>query len=122
MNVKHTAALGSLQSSHCVTVHLGLFILSFQFISLHNNDPKEGRHFANTIWLNFDEGFESLWQMGAFCMAACKGGGAGGDEKSRTEHAWPVLCPEGLYTWADTRMKSLAILKLDDGGEDYREW
>lgn len=60
MNVKHMTALGSLQSSHCVTIHLGLFVLSFQFISLHNNDPKDGCHFANTIWLNFDEGFELL--------------------------------------------------------------
>jgi len=36
--------------------------------------------------------------MGDFCMAGCRGGGAGGDEKPRTEYAWPVLCPEGLYT------------------------
>lgn len=58
--MKHMTVLGSLQSSHCLTIHLSLFILSFQFISLHNNDPKEGHHVANTIWLNFDEGFESL--------------------------------------------------------------
>lgn len=62
-------------------------------------------------------GFEWLWQMGAFCMAGCSRGG----EKPRTERAWPLLCPEGLYTWAHTCVKNLAILRLDDGREDYRE-
>lgn len=91
--------------------HLALFILSFQFISLHSNDPKEGCHFVNTIWLNFDEGFESLWQMGAFCMAAFRDG----DERPCRDGAWPVFCPEGLYTWAGTAMKNLVILRLDGG-------
>lgn len=122
MNVKHTAALGSLSLP---IVWPFTWVFSF---SLSNLFPYIIMTQRRVVTLQTPFGWILMrdlnhWQMGAFCMAGCGGGGAVGWEATHRVCLARALSWRSLYLSRHTHeeFSNIKVGWWSGGGEDYRE-